>query len=115
MRLSASDSEGFADILHGEIFLYAGVVSRSDTVGDRVLLPFPPRTVYGRRGVAREACSMIEHRPYCSRQGAADRDQHRQAAKRAAANIEGHPAAAKFGQPGRLSGSVNVRASEMKE
>jgi hypothetical protein len=44
------------------------------------------------------------------------RNQNRKpAAKRAAADIEGHPATAKFGQPGRLSASVDVRASEMKE
>jgi hypothetical protein len=43
------------------------------------------------------------------------RGYHRQAAKRAAADIEGHSEAAKFGQSGRLSGRVNVRASEMKE
>jgi hypothetical protein len=34
---------------------------------------------------------------------------------RAAADIKGHSTAAKFSQPGRLSASVNVRASEMKE
>jgi hypothetical protein len=44
-----------------------------------------------------------------------DRGEHRQAAERAAADIEGHSKAAKFGQSGRLSASVNIRASEMKE
>jgi len=34
--------------------------------------------------------------------GVPDRGEHRQAAKRAAADIEGHSQAAKFGQPGRL-------------
>ena len=38
-----------------------------------------------------------------ARRGIPDRGEHRQAAKRAAADIEGHSAAAKFGQPGRLS------------
>jgi hypothetical protein len=33
----------------------------------------------------------------------------------AAADVEGHSEAAKFGEQGRLSASVNVRASEMKE
>jgi hypothetical protein len=41
--------------------------------------------------------------------------EHCQAAERAAADIEGHPAAAEHGEPRRLSVSVNVRASEMKE
>jgi hypothetical protein len=41
--------------------------------------------------------------------------EHRQAAKRAAADIEGHSTAAEHGQPGRLSARVNVCASEMKE
>jgi hypothetical protein len=50
-----------------------------------------------------------------ARRGVPYRGKHCQAAERAAADIEGHPAAAKFGQPGRLSASVNVRASEMKE
>jgi hypothetical protein len=36
-------------------------------------------------------------------------------ATRAAADIERYSPAAKFGQPGRLSGSINVRAFEMKE
>jgi hypothetical protein len=77
MRLSATESKGFADILPWGDILYAGAVSWGDPIGHRVLFPFPPRAVYGRRGVAREACSMIEHRPYPSRRGAADRDQHR--------------------------------------
>ena len=34
------------------------------------------------------------------------RGEHCQAAKRAAADIEGHSAAAKFGQPGRLSAVI---------
>jgi hypothetical protein len=42
---------------------YARAVSRGDPLGDRFLLPFPSRAVHGRRGVAGEACSMIEHRP----------------------------------------------------
>jgi hypothetical protein len=37
------------------------------------------------------------------RRGAADRGEHRQAAERAAADIEGHSAAAEFGQSGWLS------------
>ena len=41
--------------------------------------------------------------------GVPDRGEHRQATKRAAADIEGHSEAAKFSQPGRLSASVNVR------
>jgi hypothetical protein len=64
MRLSATESEGFAAILQWGDIRNAGAVSRGDSVGDRVLFPFPPRAVYGRRGVAREACSMTEHRPY---------------------------------------------------
>jgi hypothetical protein len=43
------------------------------------------------------------------RRGILYRGEHRQAAKRAAADIEGHSTAAKFGQPGRLSASVYVR------
>ena len=38
-----------------------------------------------------------------SRRGIPNRGEHRQAAKRAAADIEGHSATAKFGQPRRLS------------
>jgi hypothetical protein len=48
-----------------------------------------------------------------ARRGASDRGEHRQAAKRAAVDIERHSEAAKFGQPGRLSASLNVRASEI--
>ena len=36
-------------------------------------------------------------------------------AKRAAADIEGHSAATEYGEPRRLSASVDVRACEMKE
>ena len=36
------------------------------------------------------------------------RGEHCQAANRAAADIEGHSEAAKFSEPGRLSGGINV-------
>jgi hypothetical protein len=50
-----------------------------------------------------------------ARRGIPHRGEHCQAAERAAADIEGHSEAAELGQPGRLSVSVNVRASEIKE
>jgi hypothetical protein len=43
------------------------------------------------------------------------RGEHRQAAEHVAADIKRHSEAAKFGQPRRLSASVDGRASEMKE
>jgi hypothetical protein len=58
---------------------------------------------------------MPAQRERQSGRGVPDRGEHCQATKRAAANIEGHSEAAKHGQPGRLSASVNVHASEMKE
>jgi hypothetical protein len=47
--------------------------------------------------------------------GIPHRGEHCQAAKRAAADLVGHSEAAELGQSGRLSGGLNVRASEMKE
>jgi hypothetical protein len=42
-------------------------------------------------------------KPAIARRGVPYRGEHRKAAERAAADIEGHSAAAKFGQPERLS------------
>jgi hypothetical protein len=61
---------------------------------------FSPRHVawgeaWGRPAIEREAAH--------AGRGVPNRGEHRQAAERAAADIEGHPAAAKFSQPGRLS------------
>jgi hypothetical protein len=44
-----------------------------------------------------------------ARRGVHHRGEHRQAAKRAAADIEGHSTAAKHGQPGGLRARLNVR------
>jgi hypothetical protein len=41
-----------------------------------------------------------------TRRGVPHRSEHRQAAKRTAADIEGHSAAAELGQPGRLTRGV---------
>ena len=49
-----------------------------------------------------------------ARRGGPYRGEHCQAAKRAAADTEGHSAAAELGQPGRLRASV-YSAPEMKE
>lgn len=57
----------------------------------------------------------ISSRSTDARRGIPFRGERRQAAKRAPADIERHSAAAKFGQPGRLSVSINVRASGMND
>ncbi len=46
-----------------------------------------------------------------ARRGVPHRGEHRQAAKRAAADIEGHSAAAKFSQPRRLSAGIGRRSA----
>ena len=47
-----------------------------------------------------EARPALKREAAHARRGFPDRGQHRQAAERAAADIEGHSAATKFGEPG---------------
>ena len=57
-----------------------------------------------------EVRSALKCKAAHARRGILDRSEHRQAAECAAADIEGHPEAAEYSEPGRLSAIVKVRA-----
>jgi hemerythrin-like domain-containing protein len=56
----------------------------------------------------RQVAQAVERKAAHARRGIPHRGEHCQAAKRAAADFEGHSEAAKYGQPGRLNGRRRI-------